>query len=149
MLSEKASLDHYAQVPASATKEESFREKMIAASLIEGEDVLGIIAEALQSNDTKTFQEIAKISEAIKNPSHNKFSQSVVFALIAKIKLHKKLGRLPTKNAVIKESEIMARESNRTCFASDESPRWTEVFRIAGLQYLPKFLSKRGKNMHL
>jgi hypothetical protein len=149
-LSERSMLELYVKMPPTVNQCEKMKEWTEIESIFIAEDLINkdptqFIADAVKNNDTAKLEKIAKISKHINDPQYNKFSNSVIFALLAKLKLEKNKGRLPTKGDVIREAEKLAKSENRQCFSYyGDNTRWTEVFRVASLSYLPKSHSKRG-----
>ena len=155
-VSEKLHFKLFDKMPPSVSDDKKWRDdrdieitrSIIAWSLIDGCDSMGAIAQALKKNDSAFLSTLAEMSKDFKQPQHTKFSRSVVFAISAKLNLHRKNGRLPTKNEVIKLAAKTARNLKLSSFdeTADCATRWTEVFRIAGLQYLPKDKPRQTAN---
>ena len=104
-------------------------------------DLSADIAEAFKTGDRRTFEIIAKAADWVKNTPRTQFSETVIAARKSAITLKAELGQWPTKKAV-RESVILRMKS--ATFGADESSRWTEVFKRAGLGFLPTGKPKRG-----
>ncbi len=110
------------------------------------EDFLELATEAVKCGDTEFWKAVAEFTIKAKNTFNQPIPESPlpIYAIRAKIILHYRTGRLPTK-AEIKNHLIAAATKQRfKCYGADESSRWNEVFRAAGLTFLPNSKPKRG-----
>jgi hypothetical protein len=99
------------------------------------------IAEAFKTGDRRTFDIISEAADYFKNTPRTQFSKTVIAARKSAITLKAELGQWPTKKDV-RESVIAKMKSDT--FGESESTRWTEVFKYAGLGFLPTGKPKRG-----
>lgn len=104
----------------------------------DGSDFRKAIDEAFRTGNTRVFRLLIEAQEYAQSIPHTQFSKRVIETIKTKIKLQRKLGRLPTKKEV--------REA--VSFDEEVTSRWTEIFKVAQLGYLPKGISRRGKSRH-
>lgn len=99
------------------------------------------IAEAIKTGDRRTFEIIAEAADYAKNTPRTQFSKTVIAARKSALSLKAATGQWPTKEDVRKA--VIDRMKSAT-FGNDEASRWTEVFKYAGLGFLPTGKPKRG-----
>jgi hypothetical protein len=104
-------------------------------------DLSHYIAEAIKTGNRRTFEIIAAASNYAKNTPRTQFSETVIAARKSALSLKAATGQWPTKKAV--REAVIAKMKSAT-FGADESSRWTEVFKYAGLGFLPTGKPKRG-----
>jgi len=104
-------------------------------------DLSHYIAEAIKTGDRRTFDLIAEAADYAKNTPRTQFSETVIAARKSALSLKAATGQWPTKKDVRKA--VIDRMKSAT-FGNDESSRWTEVFKRAGLGFLPTGKPKRG-----
>jgi hypothetical protein len=106
-------------------------------------DLSAEIADAIKGGDKRTFEIIAAAAEYAKDTPRTQFSKSVIAARKSALGLKAETGQWPTK-AAVKAAVIKTMRS--ATFGGDESSRWTEVFRFAGLGFLPSGKPKRTRS---
>lgn len=92
------------------------------------------IDRAIAAKDPEVFKMLAKVAEELKTPAHTVSSRRVMRALEAEISLIEKLGRIPSKQEIQKESGMKM-----------EPQRWTEIHKAAGQAKNPIGKPKRGQ----
>jgi hypothetical protein len=101
------------------------------------------IEQAFKSNDGRIFEIITEAKKHLDNLQHSKFSRTVIEARKAWIILDRQLGRDPTKAEV---AAHLCEQLGDGTFYPDETTRWAEVFKAAGIASLQSAKPKRGKS---
>ncbi len=111
------------------------------------DDLLGEIKDAFADPATDVFRIITEAQKHLTEVSHSKFSRSVIECRRAWVVLDHRFQRTPTKAEVI--AEVWRKLGEDATFGPEESSRWAEVFKAAGVAgELETAKPKRGKSRH-
>lgn len=104
----------------------------------DGGELAPAMLAAIETGDTEIFKTIIEAKAYVDAIPHSGFSRRVMEVLRCKIDLRTELGRNPTKQ------EVRAAVS----FTEDVPQRWTEIFKAAGLAWLPIGKPSRKRKKH-
>jgi hypothetical protein len=101
---------------------------------------------AFSDASTRVFEIIEKARRHFLTTQPTKFSSCVLAARKVAVELTESEGDLPTKAAII--AGVIALLGKGNAYYEDEAQRWTEVFREACLQGMPRKKQQRGDTRH-